>query len=900
MDEPLSRQAEPIFLAASELPPAERAAHLDRACAGNAGLRREVEALLDAAERSSDYFEKLPGRLGVASFMSGDAATDPEAPLAGEAGQQFGQYRLTAPVGRGGMGAVWRAVRADGRYETDVAVKLLSRTAGGAPERFALEARYLAKLAHPNIARLLDAGVGPNGQPYLVLELVDGQPIDRYCEQHALGVRERITLFLAVLDAVAHAHAHLIVHRDIKPSNVQVAADGTVKLLDFGVAKLLGGEAAAPGLTRELGTALTPEFAAPEQLSGDAITTATDIYALGLLLWLILTGRNPREAAGACTLAELRAQAAREPAPLADAVPDASPELRRALQSDLDNIVRKALAVEPAERYATAADFRQDLQRYLRDEPVMAQAQTIGYRARKFVRRHRGGVLAAALTTIALVGTTAIATWMGIEARRQRDVAIYQQQRVQATNEFLNLLMNEIGPGGKPLTMTELLERGVEMLDRQYGAGGEFLGRMYFELANAHFSLGDTARLAELLGRAEEQARAQDDADLLAAVLCTAARARMRAEPEAAAARIAAARQALARADVVSVDSRVSCDRAEAQALELEGDRPAAIAELRATLDALAANPAASVQHRLYVMNELSRLTFNERRLVETLALNEETLDLMTRSGRGGSLGYVVNAFNGSMVLHSLGEIRRAHDLQLGLLERVEALERDGVQIGFGGYYAASLLRLARCEEALPIIEQERDMLRESGNLFGAAAQELTLGRLMVCLGRFAAAAAHLDAVEPVLEKAPGSNERLLALLAVTRAQVALGRGEPDRAKALVDAELARVGYPEDRSGPDLLHLLRIAGEIALVRGDAAAAETYAADGHAAALRVARDPAQSADVGQALLLRATARKAQGNAAGARSDLEEAVTSLANGLGEEHPDTKRARALLPAA
>jgi serine/threonine-protein kinase len=183
------------------------------------------------------------------------------------------------------MGSVWRAVRNDGRFDGEVALKLLARTTGGsAAERFTLEGHYLARLSHPNIARLMDAGVGPESQPYLVLEYVDGQPIDRYCDTKALGFDGRIRLFLQVLDAVAHAHAHLIVHRDINPSNVQVSADGIVKLLDFGVAKLIdaGDPYAAAGLTRELGAALTPEYAAPEQLHGDSVTTATDVYSLGL------------------------------------------------------------------------------------------------------------------------------------------------------------------------------------------------------------------------------------------------------------------------------------------------------------------------------------------------------------------------------------------------------------------------------------------------------------------------------------------------------------------------------------------------------------------------------------------------------------------------------------------
>ena len=241
----------------------ERAGFLRSACAGDEHLCGEVAALLEAADRSVEYFDKLPERLGVANLISGDPEAEADfsagapAPLAGEPGQQFGQYVLTELVGTGGMGSVWRASRSDGRYEGEVAVKVLAGTSGLAgSERFALEGRYLAKLTHPNIARLLDAGVGLGGVPYLVLEFVNGRAIDQYCDVNALTLEQRIVLFLQVLDAVANAHTHLLVHRDIKPSNVQVTTDGAVKLLDFGVAKLLTDESVRQHeLTHQVGAA---------------------------------------------------------------------------------------------------------------------------------------------------------------------------------------------------------------------------------------------------------------------------------------------------------------------------------------------------------------------------------------------------------------------------------------------------------------------------------------------------------------------------------------------------------------------------------------------------------------------------------------------------------------------
>ena len=533
MDPSRSQQAEQLFIEALELEPSARGAFLDRTCGADTALRDDVKSLLDASARSADYFEQLPERMGIAKLMSSGIDGDPEGTrVVGAAGEQFGQYTLTEPVGSGGMGTVWRAARSDGRFEGEVAVKLLSRLAGGAaPERFALEGQYLAKLTHPNIARLLDAGVGPNEQPYLVLEYIKGLPIDQYCDEHALNIEARIHLFLSVLDAVAHAHARLIVHRDIKPSNVQVAVDGTVKLLDFGVAKLLSDEAVAgnKGLTREMGAALTPEYAAPEQLNGDTITTATDVYSLGLLLWLLVTGSNPRETSALRSLAELRALAQKEPTRLLAAVTSSpsldelgrlakhrntsASELLKTLRSDLDNIVRKALAVEPDERYATVADFAQDLRSYLRHEPVTAQAPTIRYRAQKFLRRHRGGVLAAALTLLTLLSAAAITAWQGMEAQRQRDAAVYQQQRaeqalvqVQAQrdratrlSEFLAGVFRASEPGearGRSVTARELLDQAVERLHVDLADQPLARAEMEIAMGQAYAALGlfDPAR----------------------------------------------------------------------------------------------------------------------------------------------------------------------------------------------------------------------------------------------------------------------------------------------------------------------------------------------------------------------------------------------------------------------
>ena len=299
-------------------------------------------------------------------------------------GQVFGAYALIEPLGAGGMGSVWLARRNDGHFEGTVAVKILSAALLGVAgaSRFRREGTILARLKHPHIAQLIDAGVSEAGQPFLVLEYVEGEPIDRWCDNRALDVPSRIRLFLDVLAAVAHAHSNLVVHRDLKPSNVMVSKEGRVKLLDFGIAKLLEGDGAPTQLTRELGCGFTPAFAAPEQITGESVTTATDVYALGALLYLLLAGRHPLGKPGASPVDLLRAIVETEPDRLSDVAHDS-----RELRGALDTIIAKALKKRPAERYASVDALAEDLRRHLAGEPILARPDSLAYRTRKLVRR---------------------------------------------------------------------------------------------------------------------------------------------------------------------------------------------------------------------------------------------------------------------------------------------------------------------------------------------------------------------------------------------------------------------------------------------------------------------------------------------------------------------------------
>ena len=340
---------------ALELDEAARQAWLDDLSSRSPELAKTLRSML--AERDE---------LDAEPMLSGERFAEPRHGLTG---QQLGAYTLDHVLGQGGMGTVWLAHRSDGRYEGRVAIKLLNASLLGRPteQRFVREGSILAKLKHPNIAQLIDAGVAPSGQPYLVLECVEGERIDRYAEKQKLGIEARIALFLEVLAAVSHAHSQLIVHRDLKPSNIMVTRDGGVKLLDFGIAALLGPD--DPGLTREVDVGLTPEYAAPEQLLKMPITTATDVYALGLVLFLLMTQKHPFASEGK-SVPELAKQTLDHDPPRASQV--ASFSISRTLQGDLDNIIAKALKKNPNERYQSVDAFAQDLRNVLTFQPVSA------------------------------------------------------------------------------------------------------------------------------------------------------------------------------------------------------------------------------------------------------------------------------------------------------------------------------------------------------------------------------------------------------------------------------------------------------------------------------------------------------------------------------------------------
>ena len=449
------------------------------------------------------------------------------------AGQSVGAYTLISLLGEGGMGSVWLAERNDGRFERQVAIKFLrfSLAAGGGVERFKREGRILGQLSHPHIAELIDAGVTEKGEPYLVLEYVEGKPIDEYCDNRRLDVDARIRLFLDAADAVSHAHTSLIVHRDLKPSNVLVRNDGEVKLLDFGIAKLLGddtGPAEATMLTLEAGAALTPQFAAPEQITGAPVTTATDVYALGVLLYLLLTGQHPAGGSTHSAADLVRAIVDTEPiraSVFVSAGPDSAEvaegrgttpdRLSRQLRGDLETIIGKTLKKNPAERYSSVAALADDLQRYLKHEPISARPDSLTYRANRFIRRNR---LAVALTSVALVAVMAGGAGTLLQARtarRQRDAAIRERDRANRVTEFMTGMFKASDPtetNRQDVPVREVLDKASDEISTTLSKDPEVQSEMMSAIGNVYLNLGIYPQARKALEQAIKLGRATNGA----------------------------------------------------------------------------------------------------------------------------------------------------------------------------------------------------------------------------------------------------------------------------------------------------------------------------------------------------------------------------------------------------
>jgi serine/threonine-protein kinase len=831
-------------------------------------------------------------------FLSGAAPLLAEpAPSSQLLGQRIGPYVIEAEIGRGGMGSVWRARRADGRFEGVVAAKFLQAAwLGSAGEqRFKLEGLLLARLAHPHIARLLDAGLFEGHQPYLILEYVEGEPIDTYCAHHELDLQARLRLFLDVLAAVSHAHTHLVVHRDIKPGNILVTRDGTVKLLDFGIAKLLEGEGGSE-LTLASAHPLTPQYAAPEQLLGEPITTATDVYALGLVLYTLLTGKHPR-ASRALTGHELiRDVLTNEPPRLSSAAP--SPAVARNLAGDLDNITAKALKRDAAERYATAAALAGDLERYLRHEPVSARPDTLPYRVTKFMRRNRGSVMTALAITLGLIGTTSFALLQMSEARRQRDAARAELLQTEAANDFSSLMLEEVDVGGKALTQEQLLNRGVELLDARHGADPEFVAEMLTQLAGRYDDVGLEDKAMALTQRALAIARTTHNPALLALTLCSAAHKEHQAGLRTDVDRwLGEATAILQTVPELPLHTSTECLRARAWRASDHNDMDGAIAlfEQAHTLQ-VAAGLRTGLEYTS-VLTDLGYVYYNQGRYAAAYQVTAEVGAAFDRGGRGATLGRVIIHENAATLLEKMGEIRAAYAELYASQHPIAGGPERAPERASWAVFSEVLRRLGRIEEARAVVSGRAEDLLATGAPVFAARTLMEEGAALIELNQPERARPLLEqgiAIEAKYEKGDGSM-RFLAESHAYLADIDVQTGHADAARQRLTKFLTPYGYPRTPAQVPLRPALLSAARATLALGDLRAAETYAHDALRIAEAVARGPETSADVGESLLVLARIERAQQHpTTEVRQLLTRALRCLTASVGPEASLTAQAR------
>jgi eukaryotic-like serine/threonine-protein kinase len=840
--------------------------------------------------------------LKAGGFLEG-APPRPASATADLTGRPIGAYTIDRLLSRGGMGEVWVASRSDGRFEGRCAIKFVDQSIGypKLTERFNREGRLLARLVHPNIARLLDAGVIEDGRQYLALEYVDGERIDDYCNSRALSVAARVRLFLDVVSAVSHAHSCLIIHRDLKPTNVLVSRDGVVKLLDFGIAKLLSAEYTAAGQdqTRIEETVLTPEYAAPEQLLGEAPSTATDVYQLGILLYVLLTGKLPFEAS---SRAERIKAATENPSPRASEA--ASGPLRKQLQGDLDAIVSMAMRKDPRERYATAAALHEDLQRYLDGEVVHARSGAALYHARKFIRRHRAAVSAAIVVMLTLLGAYITTTLELVEARKQREAARASARREEAVKIFLQGVLSEFQSRGEPLTSKSLLERSSALLKLQYGDQPDFVSEMLIELAREYADLMELNTAVQLMTEARDIARARNNAPLLAASECWLAKTRMRAGSTAEAQQLLAQGfQALARVPPARVDIHARCLSSQADIASALQDRAGAIEiqrKARAMLEA-----AGETHGMVYnvILAGLATDLMDDGQTAEALEIYRLSADVHARNGRGGTRSALIAEQNVASVLYRIGEVRESYEI----IKRVhdKLLRLNSVE----DYSVLATVNLAGDANRLALWDPAQNMLaaavaraEKEGDLqnFRLGSFELARTRLRQNAARaeIEAPLDHLEAVrlQKNTPRAPGTE----VLMASVRIDLDLRDGATHQA-SLRSRELLQFLADQNYKAPRPLYLAHsMAAKSALAEGDASRAAEQARLALKVIEPLARGPDTSADVGEALLLLARAQIAQGHSADAQAVLRRAIRCLSNGYGASHPATREAERLLATA
>jgi eukaryotic-like serine/threonine-protein kinase len=796
------------------------------------------------------------------------------------AGHELGHYTLVRPLGQGGMGSVWLARRTDGRFEGFAAVKLmnLALMSETGQARFRREGTALARLTHPAIARLLDAGVATTGQPYLVLEYVDGQRIDTYADSAALTRDQRVSLMLQVLDAIGHAHANLIVHRDLKPSNILVTADGQVKLLDFGIAKLLhaDGEEDRTALTSDGGTALTPDYASPEQVTGEDITTATDVYALGVLLYVLLSGRHPTRGDRST------------PGDAVRGVLDVEPP--RLGLADLDTIMAKALRKVPSDRYASVTAFADDLRRYLRHEPVSARPDSLDYRVRKFVRRNRTAVTAATAVGVVLIAATAFSLLQARRASEQRDAAVRSARQAIAMSELQTVLAGDSrGADGEPLTQAERISLAEGILVTRFRDEPWLVSTVLTDLGlRLEESINSTAALPVYARSAAIARKAELPAQLAAATCARASVFWYEDMKDSVRAEIAVARTALSQVSS-GLDPAVQriCLEAEAKALQLDGQADSAVKLMQVAVRVAMDEQNATEELKMLVM--LSEMLRQANRNREAIVPQLRVLRELEATGYGNTeqVPNVMSFLDRSLA--DLGEFRVSDSILTGAIRTRESATGPGrIPSLLAFLHGMNKQRLGAIDSAEVWIALATKRPWPEGGTMG--------NWLPVLLAQVRTAQGRLADARAAAAKIPGDRPGRRATTAVVNAMLERAAGNSAKAAQMLERELTALYVEFPKTQPLYTLPLVTAGEWRLAAGDARGADSLAQLGWRAAVTDSLAPTRSGLAGRADLLRGQALRALGDSAGARITIERAVLSLANGYGATNRWTLAARAL----
>ncbi|MGH8139375.1 MAG: protein kinase domain-containing protein [Steroidobacteraceae bacterium] len=867
-----------------DMPDGTRAAYLERKCPDDPAVRGEVESLLKAAQ-------------SVGSFLATPAMLTPE-PLTEDipGGTRIGTWRISGRIGRGGMGVVYEAERADGDFRQRVAVKLLRHEAVSELPRFHVERQILARLEHPAIARLYDGGVTADGRPYMVMEFIEGRPITDYCMHVSAALPERMRLFLQVCEAVAYAHRNLIVHRDLKPANILVTPQGRVKLLDFGIAKLI--DADRPDLTRTAAAPLTPLTAAPEQLLGQPVTTATDIYALGLLLFELLTDTQAWSLAGGPI-----AQAVRvildQPAPVPSeraANTSPAPFPPRLLRGDFDAIVAKAVRKEPVHRYGTVEALKVDVDHALRGEPVAARSGARLYVFRRILWRYRWVTIAVTAILVSLAIGLGAAAWQAQRAAIERDAARRDAAREEALRYQLTRLFRKAieERGSQPATAKAMIDNSALRVLREYRTQPQLAGQLVLTLADLYGALEDIEGAASLLEGFVKQASPDADPAALADARQKLANIELLQGHTAQAAQLLAQAEAFwTRKPNGYAEERLEGLGIRARIQRTSGDLAAASATEREAISQRIALSGRVHRETAILYNSHAITLTAANRLDEALEAYRQTTAIYRALGLGDELDAQIVLGNMGTLEYRRGHLREAEDLLRNAYQHEQSLAGDSAAVAaVMGFYGELLSETNRTAQALTVLEEAADIAtRYAGPASPVVVQNrLYLGEAQLAAGNKSAARATLVATRDAALAQYGPKHLVTLRTQVSLAQLAMAERDFTGAHTMALEAVAALRTLGARAGAALAQALQVVADSELSQGNAREAIAPLREAIGLRARVANSGWQIAQsrerLGEAL--------AAERQPGALEMLKQAVAGLSAELGDSHPETVRAR------